>query len=60
MNNPNETFLALVGMLCVGLALIAWGMGVVNPPASIAFAFMGVCVAYAAVRLIDDINQPRR
>lgn len=56
MSEQNKLALALLFLLTVGLALIAYGSGIANGRWSIGAVLLGCAVSYAALRLLDTLG----
>ena len=56
MSEQNKAALALLALLCVGLALVAYGSGSINGRWSVGLVVLGITVSWVSLRLLDTIG----
>lgn len=57
MNAADKLACAFLTLLCIGLALIAYGAGVLTGKFAVGFTVFGAAVSYAALRLFESIQR---
>ena len=60
MNPVDRLALLFLTLLAIGLALIAYGTGIITGKGALGFTIFGGALSYAAIRLYESLQNGRR